>query len=192
MAIEVVKTYKEHLPAVRFVGKMYTDEDREEDNPKGGFDKYWTEWHKNGWLDILRQLPQIENIDNSPIGLMGIEYKDGVHCNFQYWIGMMLPIETNVPEGFSFVDIPESDVMVCWVYGSNKTGEIFDCHELCMEKMFGTEDGWWNKIRNDLKGKDRDWCWWFERYNGKRMSDEDEKGNVILDYGMYMKSEAKK
>jgi predicted transcriptional regulator YdeE len=186
MAIKVVKTYKENLPAVRFVGKMYTDEDREKDNPKGGFDKYWSEWDKNGWMDNLRELPQIENIDNSPIGLMGIEYKDGVHCNFQYWIGMMLPIETNVPDGFSFVDIPESDVMICWVYGSNETGEIFDCHELCMEKMFG---GNWNLIRNDLKGKDKNWCWWFERYNSKRISDEDEKGNVILDYGMYVKTE---
>ena len=58
-----------------------------------------------------------------------------------------------------------------------------------MEKMFGKEDGWWNKIRNDFMGKDRDWVWWFERYNNSRMSKEDEKGNVILDYGMYIKTE---
>jgi len=69
---------------------MYTDEDRK-DNSKGGVDKYWTEWRKNGWMDILRKLPQIKNIDNSPIGLMGIENYDGVHCYFQYWIVMMLP-----------------------------------------------------------------------------------------------------
>ena len=77
MAIEVVKTYKEHLPAVRFVGKMYTDEDRV-DNPRGGFNVCWTEWHKNGWMDILRKLPQIENIEKGPLGLMGIENKNGV------------------------------------------------------------------------------------------------------------------
>jgi hypothetical protein len=100
----------------------------------------------------------------------------------------MLPENTVVPDGFSYVDIPESDVAICWIYGSDETGEIYDAHQLCIEKMFGTEDGWWNKIRNDFKGKDRDWCWWFERYSDTRMSKPDEKGNVILDYGMYMKS----
>ena len=186
MAIEILKVYKEHIPAVRFVGKMYTDEDRIDDDPNGGFNKYWMEWHKNGWMDILQKLPQIENIDNSPIGLMGIEHKDGVHCNFEHWIGIMLPENTTVPNGFSSVDIPESDIMVCWVYGSDKTGEIYDCHDLCMEKMF---EGKWEKIRNDLKGKDRNWVWWFERYNNQRMSNEDEKGNVILDYGMFINSD---
>ena len=186
MAIEVVKVYMEHIPAVRFVGKMYTNEDRIDDDPNGGFNKYWMEWHKNGWMDILKKLPQIQNMEKGSLGLMGMENKDGEHI-FQYWIGMMLPEETIVPDGFSYVDIPEGDVMVCWVYGSNKTGEIYDCHELCMEKMFGTEDGWWNKIRNDFKGKDKDFIWYFERYNDHRMSKEDEKGNVILDYGMYVK-----
>jgi len=54
-------------------------------------------------------------------------------------------------------------------------------------KMFGKEEGWYKNIRNDFKGKDRDFCWWFERYSDARMSKKDEKGNVILDYGMYIK-----
>jgi predicted transcriptional regulator YdeE len=185
MVAEIIKTYVEHLPAVRFVGKMYTEEDRVD----GSFDKYWTEWRKNGWMDILKKLPQIENIEKGSIGLMGIENKNGIHCNFEYWIGMMLPENTIVPDGFSYVDIPKGDAAICWIYGSDETGEIYDAHELCMEKMFGKEDGWWNKIRNDLKGKERDWVWWFERYNDARMSNKDDKGNVILDYGMYIKSE---
>jgi hypothetical protein len=38
MAVEIIKTYVEHLPAVRFIGKMYTDKDRVE----GTFDVHWT------------------------------------------------------------------------------------------------------------------------------------------------------
>jgi predicted transcriptional regulator YdeE len=184
MAIEIIKVYKEHLPAVRFVGKMYTDEDRVNDDPNGGFNKYWMEWHKNGWLNILKKLPQIENIEKGPLGLMGIEWKNGVHQNFQYWIGMMLPKNTIVPDGFSYVDIPEGEVGICWVYGSDKSGEIYECHDLCMETL--KKNGLLN-IRNDFKGKDTDWCWFFERYTNSRMSNEDEKGNVILDYGIYIR-----
>jgi len=73
MAAEIIKTYVEHFPSVRFVGKMYTEEDRVD----GSFDKYWTEWHKNGWLDILKKLPQIENIEKGPLGLRDV-YKIGV------------------------------------------------------------------------------------------------------------------
>jgi hypothetical protein len=86
MAIEIKKVFKKHLPSVRFVGKMYTDKDRVD----GMFGKYWKDWYENGWFKILKNLPQIENIDIDAFGLMGIEYKNGVHQNFQYWIGIQM------------------------------------------------------------------------------------------------------
>jgi predicted transcriptional regulator YdeE len=185
MSIEIRKVYKEHLPSIRFVGKMYTDKDR---GDNGSFDIQWTNWHKNSWMEILKKLPQVENIENGVLGLMGIEFKDGVHQNFQYWIGMMLPEETIVPNGFSYVDIPEGNVAVCWVYGSEENGEIYTkAHELCMEKW--KEKGWINKIRNDFRGKDKNWVWFFERYNDSRINQKDEKGNVILDYGIYINTD---
>jgi len=51
MAIEIVKNYVEHLPAVRFIGKMYTEEDRVD----GSFDKYWTEWQENGLDEYIKK-----------------------------------------------------------------------------------------------------------------------------------------
>jgi len=187
MAIEIKKVFKKHLPSVRFIGKMYTDKDR----VNGSFGKYWCDWHENGWLKELKKLPQIDNIDIDAFGLMGIQYKDGVHQNFQYWIGMMLPENTVVPVGFSYVDIPEGDVGICWIYGSDDTKEIYgeNAHNLCMENLFGKLDGWYKRIRNDFKGKDTDWCWFFEGYNDSRMSNKDDKGNVLLDYGIYIKSD---
>ncbi|MGN6714677.1 hypothetical protein [Anaerocolumna jejuensis] len=38
---EIIKVYKEHLPAVRFIGKRYTNTDRCKD---GGFGYKWEEW----------------------------------------------------------------------------------------------------------------------------------------------------
>ena len=166
---------------------MYTDKDR----VNGMFGKYWDDWHKNGWINILKQFPQIENLDIDVFGLMGIEYKDGIHQNFQYWIGTMLPENTTVPDGFSYVDIPEGDAGICWINGNNENEELYGekAHNLCMEKLFGKLDGWYKRIRNDFKGKDRDWCWFFEGYNDLRMSKKDLNGNVILDYGIYIKSD---
>lgn len=38
---EIIKVYKEHLPAVRFIGKRYTNTDGDKD---GGFGYKWEEW----------------------------------------------------------------------------------------------------------------------------------------------------
>jgi len=86
MGIEIKKVFVKHFPKVRFIGKMYTNDDRVD----GTFGKYWDDWHK--------------------------------------------------------------------------------------------------RIRNDFKGNDTDWCWFFEGYNDSRMSNEDDRGNVILDYGIYIKT----
>jgi hypothetical protein len=49
MAFEIIKTYKEHFPAIRLIGKRYTDADR----ANGSFGAQWAEWHVNGWFDPL-------------------------------------------------------------------------------------------------------------------------------------------
>ena len=42
---EIVKCYKEHLPALRLIGKRYTDSDR-----IGGSRCKMGEWFQNGWF----------------------------------------------------------------------------------------------------------------------------------------------
>ena len=44
---EIVKCYKEHLPALRLIGKRYTDSDR---IGISSFGAKWGEWFQNGWL----------------------------------------------------------------------------------------------------------------------------------------------
>jgi hypothetical protein len=179
MAIEIVKIYKEHLPAVRFAGKRYTNKDR----VNGAFGAAWGQWFQNGWFAELEKLPQIGTIENGYLGLMGCG--DGNQDDFEYWIGMMLPENSPVPHGFSHVDIPAGDAGVCWIHGNDGNGEIYGqrAHELCLQKL--KEKGMGN-MRDDFKGDNTRWMWFFERYNCPRFTSKDAQGNVILDYGIYL------
>jgi len=38
------------------------------------------------------------------------------------WIGMFFSESTPVPDGYMSVDIPASDVGICWIYGRQDTG----------------------------------------------------------------------
>ena len=49
--MEIVKTYRQSIPATRFIGKKYGDEDR----VNGGFGQQWGEWFQNGWFDVLEE-----------------------------------------------------------------------------------------------------------------------------------------
>jgi predicted transcriptional regulator YdeE len=181
MAVEIRRVYKEHLPAVRFVGKLYANKDR----VNGSFGSHWGEWFQNGWFESLEKLPQIETPENGYIGLMGCGQEN--NDDFQYWIGMMLPENTKVPDGFIYIDIPEGDAGVCWIYGNENNGEIYGqkAHELCVQKLKENE---MENIRDNF-GKKIKWNWFFERYNCPRFTDKDDKGNVILDYGIYINKE---
>lgn len=44
---------------------------------------------------------------------------------FTYWIGMFFPAETIVPNGYNYLDLPESNIGVDWVYGKLENGEIY-------------------------------------------------------------------
>jgi predicted transcriptional regulator YdeE len=96
---------------------------------------------------------------------------------FEYWIGIFTREKTEVPEGFNYVDFPESNLGVCWVYG--KENEVYMKEPMCAEKL--GENGY--AIVNDKDGA----CWFFERYVCPRFTTPDEKGNIILDICFYIK-----
>ena len=50
---DIVKMYRQELPAFRFIGKKYGDGDR----VNGGFGSQWGEWFQNGWFEALEKLP---------------------------------------------------------------------------------------------------------------------------------------
>ncbi len=167
---EVIKCYNQKLPANRFIGKKYGDSDR----VGGGFGSQWGEWFNNGWFSIVENLAGddkslIENYEDANAYLGYMRWKDGEP--FEYWIGMFKPEGTAVPEGFEFIDIPESMLGVGWLYGPES--DIYGKEHLCAEKC--VENGY--KIIPDEKGA----YWFFERYVCPRFTSPDDKGNLVLD-----------
>lgn len=171
---EIVKTYKQKLPATRFVGIKYGDEDRVE----GSFAHLWGHWFQTGLFTRLEELitdefkEAYEDFD-AYTGLM--RWKDGE--KFQYWIGMFLPQETIVPEGYDYIDFIGASLGVCWIHGSEP--EIYCNEEKCAEKL--SEEGY--EVVTDDEG-----AWWFfERYGCPRFTNPDENGRVILDICHFVK-----
>ncbi len=169
MGAEIIKVYREHLPQLRLIGKRYSNNDRDQHGSYGG---KWQEWMEQGWFKPLERLGSLQENGDAVVGAM--RFNNGT---FEYWIGAFYPADTEVPEGYSYADIPESDIATCWIYGRDDNGELYgkDPHEACVAKWL--EKGW--EIRDNP--------WFFERYVTPRFTTPDDQGNVILDYCMYIK-----
>ena len=179
MAIEVTKVYKEHFPVLRFIGKRYTDNDRDE---MGGYGKQWDEWMSGGKFAAMEQAVRVPAFNGDTLGLMTMR---GDMTGFTYWIGLFFPEGTKAPDGYDHLDLPESDIGVGWVCGKLENGEIFGGppHEAVCKRI--EEDGV-GKFRNDIAGHGSDTYCFFERYNCPRFTQKDANGNVTLDYGNYI------
>lgn len=178
---EIIRCYRQSVPAQRFIGKTYTDADRS----GGSFGAKWGEWFENGYFGILESicdegLKKTGETEDSGayIGLM----RYGGLKPFEYRIGMFFAENTPVPDGFEAVDFPASDLGTCWIYGKESEG-LYGMHDACVRKM--TENEF--VIRDDLRGG-KEGTWFFERYNCPRFTSEDDKGNKILDYCFYINS----
>jgi len=177
--IKITKVYAERLPSMRLIGKRYTNGDRDE---HGGYGHMWMKWFEEGWFTTLEKLPAPKDIENGYIGLMGCS---ATMDDFEYWIGAFFEAGASPPDGFGYVDIPEGIVGVCWIKGREDNGEIYGeaAHSMCVNKL--RENGFVS-IREDFKGPDKVWNWFFERYNCPRFTEKDDEGEVILDYGIYI------
>ena len=168
MPAEIIKTYKQNLPALRFIGKKYGNMDR----VNGNFGKHWDDWFRNGWFGDLEKLAgkNIKSVyedGDAYVGLM----RDKHGSLFEYWIGIFMPPETAVPEGFAYIDFPETTWGVCWVYG--KESEVFQNEEKCSLKL--EKEGC--RLKPDKDGM----IWCMERYGCPRFTTPDKDGKVILD-----------
>ncbi len=171
--VEIIKTYRQSVPALRFLGKQYGDEDR----VNGGFGKQWGDWFRHGWFAELEKWSRLADFEDSGgyIGLM--RYKEGEP--FQYWIGLFFPENTPVPNGYAYVDFPPSDLGVAWLRGPEDSiyGREGECAQSCEKqgcRILADEDGAY---------------WFFERYVCPRFTTPDEQGNVILDICHYIEKE---
>lgn len=171
---EIVKTYKQAIPAMRFIGIKYGNEDR----VNGSFAAKWGEWFETERFHELDSLVTADLIHeyedfHAQMGLM--RWKEGEE--FEYWIGRFLPEGTVVPEGYNSIDFSASYLGVCWLHGTQP--EIYGKEHECANKL--AEEGY--ELVTDEEG-----AWWFfERYGCPRFTQPDQDGNVILDICHFVK-----
>ena len=162
---EIIRAYREQMPAFRFISKRYGEEDR----VNGSFAAKWGEWFSKGWFGELEKLSQGPAGDwDAYIGLCHMK-EDGA---FEYWIGMFLPPQTQVPEGYASQDFPAAELGVCWVQGTE--GEIYQREAECIKRL-------------EAEGISVGERWSMERYQCPRYTTPDEAGRVILDYCFFVR-----
>ena len=172
--VEITRVYTQEIPATRFIGKRYFNEDRE----NYSFTHKWHLWFENEWFDVLRRQVDVNLCEvlfedaSSTIGLMRIQ--DGEP--FEYWIGKFKPENTKVPEGFLFHDFPESRLGIGWVHG--QPPHIYWACAAVATRL--REEG--HEIISDENGV----IWTFERYSCPRFTTPDEHGNRTLDRGYFI------
>lgn len=157
MSLKILDIKTETSPAARLIGKCYNN------NPN------WGEWWENNWFALLEKMPALPMNGDAYIGAVHIV--DGMP---EFWIGMFFSQDTEAPEGFDYVDMEPLNYAVCYLQDKEGSGDFYtmDTHNRCLDEL---------KNRG-LKRKEDDWC--FERYNCPRFTTPDEKGDVILDYGI--------
>ncbi len=165
---EIIKIYRERVPAMRFIGKKYPN-----------FGGWWGDWFANGWFEKIEvAMGGIDNICRiweGGGGYVGLE-RNADNAPFEYWIGMFAPGGTLVPYGFSSVDFPAGSLGTCWIYG--KENEVHDTRECCPALL---REGF--RLWQDKNGG----VWSFENCCCPRYTTPDEHGKVIMDYCYYVK-----
>lgn len=169
--MEIKNVYKEDMPQTKLVGKRYTNTDRDE---SGTFARYWQQGFDEGWFPALERCAAAPGVSDDPLGAMRMTGSGA--DDFEYWIGVFCAPDAEVPDGFDSIEIPAGEVGVCWLYGNDKSGELYSAEASDLSMAAFGEQGW----EFDETG------WFFERYNKPRFTEPDEKGNVILDICAYL------
>lgn len=157
---KIVRAYKEELPTLTLLGKLYGNENR---NDEGTFSSCWREWFANGWFASLESCGT--PLDKGAyVGAMRLN--NGV---FEYRIGVLLTAVETVPEGFTVEKLPAASYGVTWIKGKDDA-ELYSMHKESMSAL--SNEGF-------CPAKD---AWYIERYSCPRFTVPDENGEVILDY----------
>ncbi len=174
--MEIIKSYRQSVPAVKLIGRKYGDADRVD----GMFGYHWMQWMDNGWFQTIEvaaggkeSLQSLYEDGTAALGFM--RYKDG--APFEYWIGMFTPPSTPAPEGFDYLELGASNLGICWYLGTED--EIYGKEHLAMERI--QAEGM--ALQPDEQG----YLNFFERYSMERFVDQDESKNKILDIGFVVK-----
>jgi predicted transcriptional regulator YdeE len=163
----IFKTYKQKIPALRFIGKKYS----------GPFTDSFYKERRNNFVDwrlnhLFTAIEKLSDKDPRTIYEGGDSYSVLMKSNSnenaeinEYWIGMFMPKGTSVPAGYEMIDFPKSKLAVCSVNG--KWNSIINYDVDCRKKL--SDEG----IGNN---------WYFQRFNWRTFFDDDNHGNRILEY----------
>ncbi|MCL1927979.1 MAG: helix-turn-helix domain-containing protein [Treponema sp.] len=185
----IIKTYKQKIPALRFIGKKYSEtlDDSVFDCmlstegtgtntlPKQLANKILADldnWRLNYLFDVIekksdKNLKTLYEGGDAYISL--IRKKDDKVV--EYWLGMFMPEKTEVPEGYDMIDFPKSTLGVCLVYGKRNSIIHYDAD--CRTKL--TKEGICSTDNMGTK-------WFFQRFNWHRFFEEDRYGKRLLEY----------
>lgn len=165
---EIRRVYQQSLPAMKLVGKRYGEADRE----NGGFGGKWSEWFEKGWFEPLKMPDTAEPFEDCDayIGLCLCRAEGP----FEYWIGVFLPEDFPVPEGYDSLPLKAGQIDVAWIYGKEP-----DIYSNCF--LYTPREGCPVCVP-DENGVRR--C--FERYVCPRFTEPDRQGNIILDMCYYV------
>ena len=108
--MKIVKMYTVNLPALRLIGKPCNCDIH-------NFVGDWDEWFENGWFEQLEKLGVAPENGNLYLGV--------TDNNGGYWIGLLFPSGTPVPDGFNYTEIPAASYAVLQLAGK-KDKELLD------------------------------------------------------------------
>lgn len=159
-----IKTYRTAYPTTKFVGKRYGEKDKKD----GTYGHLWDEWfNENRFAPLESQIPDPSFVEDGDAyyGMCRI-LADGTD---EYWIGMIMPENTEIPEGYNAFMIPACEAVVNWIYG--KEPDVYFCD--CRKEMADLGHEWKPLSSGDLLMA--------ERYVCPRFTEPDENGKLILD-----------
>lgn len=154
-AVRITSVTQEKLPTVRFIGKRY--------NGNESIYIKWKLWKNNYWFSIL------ENLDsryaNTYIGAKRV-----VNGSLEYWIGMFFLLNTDVPEGFEYIDIDEINLANFKLQGTAHKATSFETHNLCLAEL----------SKHNVTRFEDHWC--FECYDDKSIDHIGTDKAITMDY----------
>lgn len=167
---EIVRVYKQRVPAMRFIGKNYGD---------SGCLDWGAAWNDAMSFDIFAKVIKASGGEIKSRALyedndayLSLFYRNTNTGAYDAWIGMFAPIGTEAGEGLGFMDFPEQNLGVCWIYGSQY--EVHGAASQCPDKIISAG----MEIQSDEHG----YIGFFERDQCPRFTTPDDKGNIIIDY----------
>ena len=167
----IIKVYKQKVPAMRFIGKNYGNVSYPNWDDAWSIDLFGKIEKASGGEDKIHAL--YEDSD----AYCGLFYRNIETGEYNAWLGMFAPPGTEIPEELNFIDFPEQNLGVCWIYG--KIPEVYGLIPQCPDII--------NSAGMEILSDDNGFICHFERDQCPRLTTPDKKGNIILDYCYVLK-----